>query len=202
MVKRAVLFINGDLAQIPQLSIKKSDFLIGVDGGTRLARRLGLKPNLIVGDFDSLARPAKGQVVFKKSQELTDTEFALDYCVKHGFKDVVLVGVLGRRLDHLLATIFLGYRFNLTIIEGNQTFYFVSSRIVFEGRAGDLVSLIPLFNCSGVITKGLKWRLKSETLKVGESRGVSNIMVRKKASVSLEKGRLLIIHTLFSKRNI
>jgi thiamine pyrophosphokinase len=194
MVKRATLFINGDLARLPQLRLRKKDFLIGVDGGTRLARKLGLKLDLIIGDFDSLPRPTKGNVIYKVSQELTDTEFALEYCLKHGYKDVVLVGILGSRLDHFLANIFLGYRFNLTIIEGKQTLYFVSSKINLAGKKGDLISLIPLSDCLGVTTEGLEWPLQGETLKVGTSRGISNVMTGKSARVSLEKGRLLVVY--------
>ena len=134
MVKRAILFINGDLASPPQVPLKKKDFLIGVDGGTRLARKLGLKPDLIIGDFDSLPCPSRPKSVFKQSQELTDTEFALDYCVKHGFKDIVLVGVLGSRLDHLLTNIFLGYRFNFTIIDRLSYNCFPSHQPSFRER--------------------------------------------------------------------
>lgn len=193
MVKRAVLFINGDLAKLPQLSLEKSDFLIGVDGGTRLIWRLKRRPDLIIGDFDSSIQPKHGAVI-KSLQDLTDTEFALDYSIKHGFKEIVLVGVLGSRLDHLLANIFLGFRFNLTIIENKQILYFVTSGRVLEGRPGDLVSLIPLSNCFGIFTAGLKWRLQGETLKVGSSRGVSNVMTGKTARVNLKKGRLLVVY--------
>lgn len=194
MVKRAVLFLNGDLARLTSLKIRKSDWLIGVDGGARLILRLGLKPDLIIGDFDSYPRPASGALMIKSSQDLTDTEMALDYCVKSGFKEVILAGVLGNRLDHLLTNILLGTRFNFTIIEGQQTLYFVPSRIILEGKTGDLVSLIPLENCFGVTTMGLKWCLQGETLKVGTSRGVSNVMTGKTARVSLKKGRLLVVY--------
>ncbi|MBU2052199.1 thiamine diphosphokinase, partial [Patescibacteria group bacterium] len=125
MVKRAVLFVNGDLAKLPRLKLRQTDFLIGVDGGTRLIRRLGLKANIIIGDFDScppsLRSGAGRRALLKPTQDLTDTELALDYCANQGFKEVVLVGILGSRLDHLLTNIFLGSRFNLTIIEGRQT---------------------------------------------------------------------------------
>lgn len=195
MAKRAILFINGDLTTLPRLRLKKSDFLIGVDGGTRLILRLKRRPDLVVGDFDSYPHPPAPSL-FKSSQDLTDTEFALDYCLKHGFKEIVLVGVLGTRLDHLIANIFLGSRFNLTILEGNQSLHFVATKTVFVGKPGDLISLIPLSDCSSVTTSGLKWRLQGLTLKVGSSRGISNVMTGKKAQISLRRGLLLIIHTL------
>jgi len=195
MVKRAVLFINGDLAALPQLRLRRSDYLIGVDGGTRLILRLKRRPDLVIGDFDSYLHPPSGAVI-KHSQDLTDTEFALDYCIKHGFKEIVLVGVLGRRLDHLLSNIFLAARFKFTIIEGRQTLYFVTSGRVLEGRPGDLVSLVPLSDCSGITTQGLKWRLQGESLKAGYGRGISNVMTGKTCRVRLKKGRLLVVYNL------
>lgn len=178
---------------MPRLTLKKSDFLIGVDGGTRLILKLKRRPDLVIGDFDSYPRP-KVNALIKTSQDLTDTEAALDYCVKHGFKEIILVGILGNRLDHLLTNIFLGVRFNLTIIEGKQILYFVTSRINLEGRSGDLISLIPLSDCSGVTTQGLRWHLQGSTLKVGTSRGLSNVMTGKTARVRLKKGRLLVVY--------
>jgi thiamine pyrophosphokinase len=182
------------LAQPPRLHLKKSDFLVGVDGGTWLIHRLGRRPDLVVGDFDSLPQPKNGRVLFKESQELTDTELAVDYCRKHGYKEIVLVGVLGRRLDHLLANLFLASRFQLTIYEGNQVLHFVSGStgLNLEGKPGDLVSLIPLSDCAGVTTMGLKWPLQGESLKVGTGRGISNVMLGKKATIRLKKGRLLV----------
>lgn len=193
MAKRAILFVNGDLADVSRLRFKKSDFLIGVDGGSQLIIKLGLKPNLIIGDFDSFPRPPE-QTLFKASQDLTDTEFAVNYCRKRGFKEIVLVGILGTRLDHLMANIFLAGKFNLTIIESRQTLYFVTSGRVLEGRPGDVISLVPLSDCAGVITSGLKWPLQGEYLKVGSSRGISNVMTGKTCRISLKKGRLLLVY--------
>lgn len=195
MVKRAVLFLNGDLARIPEIKIKPGDFLIGVDGGVNLIKKMKLTPGLVIGDFDSSPRPEKG-FIYKKSQELTDTEFALDYCLKQGFKEVILVGALGIRLDHLLATILLGVNYRFSIIEGRQRLDFVTSRRVLEGQPGKLVSLVPLTDCSEVTTKGLRWPLQVEYLKLGSSRGISNVMTGKKASIRLKKGCLLVVYNL------
>jgi thiamine pyrophosphokinase len=195
--RRAVLFVNGDLAVLPKLRFKSSDFLIGVDGGAKLIKRLNLTPNLVIGDFDSYSPPrSKAKTVFKSSQNLSDTEFALAYCQQQGFADIALVGVLGRRLDHLLTNIFLAAKFNLTIYEGRQTLYFLigPSGRVLEGRTGDLVSLIPLTDCLGVSLYGLKWPLKQATLKYGTTRGISNVMTGKKARVHLKKGRLAVVY--------
>ena len=195
---RALIFANGELANLHSLKIRKGDFLIGVDGGTRLILKLNLKPDLIIGDLDSLKNVPKNipLIMYPQDKDFTDTELALNYCRKQGFKEVVLVGILGRRLDHLIANLFLACSFNLTVVEGKQTIYLIKpTRFNLEGKPGDLVSLIPLLgDCSGVTTTGLKWRLQGETLKLGSSRGMSNVMVKKRVAV-LKRGCLLLIHT-------
>lgn len=193
MSKRAVIFVNGELADLSRLKIKKTDLLIGVDGGTKLIK----KPELIIGDLDSIKRIPRGIKIIKKpDQEQTDTEMALEYCRKQKIKEVILVGLLGRRLDHLLANIMNLIKFKFKIIEGNQEISLVTSRSDLEGSRGDLVSLIPILSdCNDVTTKGLKWSLQGRTLKLGESRGVSNVMLSKTASVSLKKGCLLVVKT-------
>lgn len=200
-MKRAILFSNGELTDLRSVKkmLKSSDLLIGIDGGTSQILNLGLKPDLIIGDFDSLNTiPKDIKIIKKPDQEQTDTEMALKYCEQQKIKEVILMGFLGRRLDHLLANIMNLTRFNFKITEGNQELFLLKgpTRRVLAGKFGDLISLIPLLgDCQKVTTEGLKWRLRGETLQVGLGRGVSNVMLGKKAEVSLEKGCLLVVAT-------
>ncbi len=193
-MKRAVIFINGELADISRLKIKKTDLLIGVDGGTKQI----LKPDIIIGDFDSLTVIPENVplIMYPKDKDFTDTELALQFCEKQNIKEVILVGFLGRRLDHLIANLMNLSKYNFKIIEGNQEMFLIKNKAVVKGRPGDLISLIPLLrDCLGVTTVGLKWRLQVRNLQVGSSRGVSNMMLSKSARVSLKKGYLLMVHT-------
>ena len=193
-MKRAVVFCNGELADISRLKIRKTDLLIGVDGG---AKHLG-KPDLIIGDLDSLKKIPKDAPVIKYpiDKDLTDTELALQFCQKQNIKEIILVGFLGRRLDHMIANIMNLNKYNFKIIEGNQEIFICRDKVKIVGKKGDLVSLIPLLgDCQEVTTVGLKWRLQGCSLQAGSSRGVSNVMLGKSARVSLKKGCLLVIHT-------
>ena len=192
-MKRAIIFSNGELADISRLRLKKSDLLIGVDGG---AKRLG-KPDLIIGDLDSIKAIPKDIPVLKLiDQDKTDTQKALEYVVELGYKKVILTGFLGRRLDHLIANLMSLSKYNFKIIEGNQEIFFCKDKLKISGKKNDLVSLIPLLgDCQGVTTVGLKWGLRGDSLQAGSSRGVSNVMLGKSARVSLKKGCLLVIHT-------
>lgn len=193
-MKRAIIFSNGELADISRLKIKKTDLLIGVDGGTKQI----LKPDIIIGDFDSLTAIPENVplIMHPKDKDFTDTELALQFCEKQNIKEVILVGFLGRRLDHLIANLMSLSKYNFKIIEGNQEIFLIKNKAVIKGRPGDLISLIPLLgDCIGVTTAGLEWGLQGSTLKVGSSRGVSNVMLGKSASISLKKGCLLVVHT-------
>lgn len=197
MVKtRAVVFLNGELSLVPKV-IGPKDFLIGVDGGTKHILKLGRKPDLIIGDLDSLPRLPKGVPVIKypTEKDQTDSQLALDYAIKQGFKKILIVGFLGERLDHLLSNVFLAAttRASISIIEGKQQLFFVRDRITLTGRKGQLVSLIPLSGKPHVTTSGLKWRLQGSTLKVGTSLGVSNVMTGRKSTIKVSRGVLLVV---------
>ena len=193
-MKRAVVFCNGELADISRLKIRKTDLLIGVDGG---AKRLD-KPDLIIGDLDSLKKIFKDAPVIKYpiDKDLTDTELALQFCQKQNIKEIILVGFLGRCLDHMIANIMNLNKYEFKIIEGNQEIFICRDKVKIIGEKGDLVSLLPLLgDCQGVTTVGLKWSLQVRNLQVGSSRGVSNVMLGKSARVGLKTGCLLVIHT-------
>ncbi len=152
----------------------------------------------------SSARKAVGQAVAELAFDNSDATLGGEYAKyneiairrevnRDGFSDYFLNNTNCRRKD--ITNIFLGVRFNLTIIEGNQTLYFVTTRRLLVGKPGDLVSLIPLLgDCWGVTTIGLKWRLQGETLKFGFGRGISNVMTGKTCRVRLKKGRLLVVY--------
>ncbi|MBU1500337.1 thiamine diphosphokinase, partial [Patescibacteria group bacterium] len=109
-MKRAIIFSNGELADISRLKIKKTDLLIGVDGGTKQI----LKPDIIIGDFDSLTAIPENVplIMHPKDKDFTDTELALQFCEKQNIKEVILVGFLGRRLDHLIANLMSLSKYN------------------------------------------------------------------------------------------
>jgi len=209
-MKRAVILSNGDLADVSQLKemIKPSDFVIAANGGSKHCKTLGIVPDLVIGDLDSLDKKLEqewekknvGIISYPTDKDWTDTELALKYVVKQGFKEIVLAGFLGKRIDHVISNLLMMADLidkvdKLMIIEGQQEIYVVKDRLEIKGKQGDLVSLIPLLgNCQGVTTKGLKYQLQGSTLKFGKSRGVSNVMLGKKAEIGVEKGKLLVVY--------
>jgi thiamine pyrophosphokinase len=210
-MKRAVIFYNGDLSQIQKakMYIKPTDFIICADGGALHAEKNGIKPDVIIGDFDSMTTKQKDKfakqkiafVVYTKQKDETDSELAVHYALKKGFRTILILGFMGSRLDHMLTNLFaLDYltelKADITIVEGDQEIRLVKKYIKLKGKKGDLLSLIPLKeDAKKVTTKNLQYPLKQEDLLFGYSRGISNVFTKSTAEISLTNGSLLVIHT-------
>jgi thiamine pyrophosphokinase len=210
MTRRALLFANGSLPDpaAARCLIGSDDLVLAADGGTRHALTLGLSPAAVIGDLDSLSaadRPrleAAGTrlIEHRRDKDETDLELALDFAAEQGCAAIVIVAALGGRLDQTLANLALltAPRFStldLRLDDGVEEAFFVRQRGRIQGRPGDLVSLLPWGGpASGVVTEGLRWPLRAESLYPERTRGVSNELLAETATVSLTAGLLLVIH--------
>ena len=182
---------------------------LAADSGIDHARALGLVPDLVVGDFDSVTPSGlawateAGAVVDRHptSKDRTDLELALDHALAVDPDRVVVIGIGGGRLDHQIANLALlaQRRFRAVAIEameGTARISIVHGRgeRTIEGRPGSLVSLVPMHGpAEDVVTSGLRFPLRNETLPPGTSRGISNEMEGPTATVSLGAGTVLVV---------
>ncbi len=119
--KRIIIFANGDLPDLEKARalLRDDDFIIAADGGTRHALALGLTPNVIVGDLDSLPsnfEPStfNGEIVlYPKDKNETDLELAIQHALTLNPEQVIILAALGGRLDQTLGNIALISDFNL-----------------------------------------------------------------------------------------
>lgn len=209
-MKRIILFANGDLPNLESARalLRPDDFLLGVDAGARHILALGITPHLILGDFDSLTEEelyefSAADVTVKQypsDKNETDLELALDYAIEAGFREIVILGALGGRLDQTLGNISLLTDLRLATLDvrlddGLEETFFCRAQSEVRGRSGDIVSLIPWgSDVTGVVTQNLKWPLYGETLHPSKTRGISNEMLGDKASLKISTGLLLIVH--------
>lgn len=180
---------------------------LAADSGIDHARALGLVPDVIVGDFDSVsdeglawAETAGARVVrHPPSKAETDLEIALAEAVATDPDRVVVVGIGGGRVDHLLANfmVLASSRFAGTRVDAMVDTALVSvvhSRRALRGAPDELLSLLPIGGpAEGVTTSGLGYSLDGETLHATATRGVSNYFVGTEAEVSLAEGTLLAV---------
>ncbi|MCC7116922.1 MAG: thiamine diphosphokinase [Anaerolineales bacterium] len=206
-MKRVLIFANGELPNLPAARniLQADDYILCADGGTRHALALGLTPNLIIGDLDSLPVdfniPTTTQVLkFPTDKNETDLELAIQHTLTLNPDEAIILGALGGRLDQTLANIALLANFqlatcNLKINDGVEEIFFCRQQVQVRGRSGDIVSLIPWNGeARGVTTENLKWPLRNETLYPQKTRGISNEMLGGEASVKIESGALLVVH--------
>jgi thiamine pyrophosphokinase len=208
---RLVIFSNGILTD-PESArnlLREGDIWIGVDGGTRHALSCGRAPDILLGDMDSLAESdrkaldAAGTrlIQFPPEKDETDLELALRYAIREDYETILVIAALGGRIDQTLANLSLladpaldgrDVRFD----DGREEVIRVGRGLTLRGEPGDIVSLLPFGNrVRGIVTQGLQYPLRGETLLPHRTRGVSNRMVQREATIFVEKGDLLCIHT-------
>lgn len=217
-MSRILIFANGvmpDLEKARRIP-RPDDYIICADGGTRHALALGLHPNLVVGDLDSIsdedrqtAEDGGAEIIrYSSDKNETDLELALRHALVRKSDAILIVAALGARLDQTLGNLSLLSDPSLAALDvrfddGVEEAFFCRGRLEelpqaprwIQGRSGDIVSLIPWgAPVEGVRTKGLKWSLKDERLYPEKTRGVSNEIVGKRAEVQIESGTLLIVH--------
>jgi len=198
---------NGEIKNSKWLSDKAKDycpdFIIAADGGYNNLKRAGIAPNLLLGDFDSIGQvPDNCQFEinkFPKEKDFTDIELAIEFALKKACNHICLAGATGSRLDHSIANILLLRKLlessiEAEIVDEHHEIFLVEGRKNLSNRNGSLLSLLPLDPVvSGICLKGFKYPLVDATLKMGETRGISNVSISVDCEISAETGVLLAI---------
>jgi thiamine pyrophosphokinase len=208
---RAVVFANGNEPDEATVShwLRPGDRLICADGGARTALSRGLKPDVVIGDLDSLDETQQAQlkamgcrlIVYPVAKDWTDLELALKLAVEEGATEIVILGALGGRIDQELANVLLLLLPDLEdiptrIVDERQEMFVMRGEAVITGQAGEIVSLIPLGgDATGIVTEGLLYPLRNEPLLAGPARGISNMMTGEIARVVIKSGALLVVHS-------
>ena len=209
---RIIIFANGELPDLEKARalLRDDDFVIAADGGTRHALALGLTPQVVIGDLDSISKEERGKIdaagveviKFPADKNETDLELAIDHAMSLHPDQILILAALGGRMDQTLANIVLLSNLqlaacNIKLTDGVEEIFFCRDQAKVEGRSGDIVSLLPWQGeVRGVFTENLKWHLHHETLYPDKTRGISNEMTADTASVSIKSGLLLIAHII------
>jgi thiamine pyrophosphokinase len=198
---RIAIISNAPIDDLSKIKEKITDYpaLIAVDGGANHCHTLGLEPDLILGDFDSITPSTLATFAhlpvqrYNKDKDKTDLELALELAYHPLIEEIALFGALGGRTDHTLGNLVLLSRFpGKVFIESHSERLFVikkSAQLSLE--LGQTLSLIPLNGpVHGITTTGLKWPLNDATLSK-EFIGISNESTGSNVTISLREGDLL-----------
>jgi thiamine pyrophosphokinase len=209
---RAVIFANGNFnsASTVLSSLREGDLLIAADGGAKHVLSGGFWPDTVIGDLDSLS-PSVIQdlknhgcqvIEYSPDKDQTDLELALTHAVEQGAVEILLLGLIGGRLDQTLANILLLSRdewadLDIVVSDEPDTAYLMrdNDTIELQGTPGEIVSLIPLSEVvTNVSTRDLRWQLDQATLKIGSTLSISNEMMKTTAKIRIGSGKLFLIH--------
>ena len=186
--------------------LEKDDFIIAADGGLNHTQSLGITPNGILGDFDSLGYTPEGSTVFPVEKDDTDAMLAVRHGLTLGYKHFLLYGSLdGPRLDHTVANFqtlqFLADRGAAGYLIGVDTIATVikNESLQFTADAQGILSVFCMgADAKDVYISGLKYTLDHSTLTAGFPLGVSNRFMDRDATISVKDGSLLV---LWDKKN-
>lgn len=187
---------------------QSGDFVIAADGGLRALEKANIRPDLLIGDLDSLgAYPLPEGVPLEKhpvEKDDTDTGIALAQGFSMGFRNFRLYGCGGGRIDHLMANFQSMSRWSkagasIRLVDANYDAYVITDSAILlpKREKGTTVSVFSL-DCiaKGVTLKGLKYPLSHHTLTNDYPLGVSNQHLDEPAEITVETGTLLIIQYL------
>jgi thiamine pyrophosphokinase len=190
-----------------KISRMENCLIICCDGGVRHLQQTGIKPDVIIGDMDSID-PAHLEIYssqdikiikYPVSKDFTDTELALDYAINLKPAVIYIWGALGGRLDHALANVFLlgkgkAVSIKTYLIDEYCEVFLLNDDLTINGSAGQTVSLIALSpQVEGITLRGFLYPLDDAILRMGESLAVSNIINGDEAKISVRSGSLLVI---------
>ncbi|MBS1250228.1 MAG: Thiamine pyrophosphokinase [Chloroflexi bacterium] len=210
-ILRTIIVANGLLKkpQILAIRLQSGDLLIAADGGLQHLHALGLTPDVVIGDLDSVT-PEQLRTLRAEEVEIiqhpprkdeTDLELALLYAVERSATDILVFGALGARWDMTLGNILLLahpqlQKAKIRLVDGDQEMRLLvgGETLSLTGQPGDTVSLLPLCgDAVGVTTQGLAYGLENGYLRFGFTRGLSNVLRSSPAHISLEEGFLCVV---------
>lgn len=198
-----ICYIFGALdTAITDFNPQENDLIIAADGGYSTLKKLNIKPDLVVGDFDSLGEAPENENVIKHpiKKDDTDTLLAVKIGLEKGYKTFVIFGAIGGRLDHTIATIqtatFVAENGGIAYIyDGNHTVTAIkNSNIKFSKDAKGYVSIFALSGVAKDVTiNGLLYELNDTDITPHFPVGVSNEFIGKESEIIVKDGILTII---------
>lgn len=207
MNKRAVVFSAVPVESEMAAYVQPGDFIVACDAGYRNAAKLGVRPDLIVGDFDSAPQPETDRetIVLPHVKDDTDTQFAARWLVEHGYEEVTLLGALGgARIEHMFANVSTGLFLSMhgikTILADARSemhYLLPEKELVLERKDWMYLSVFALGTpMTGVTLQGVYYPLENATLsELDYPLGTSNEFVEPVAHLQCTGGHGLVVLT-------
>ncbi|SHK50396.1 thiamine diphosphokinase [Desulforamulus aeronauticus] len=208
--QRILIFSGGHLGPWALNEIEPGDFLLGVERGALYLIYHGFQPDFAMGDFDSVT--PQEQILIKQGSKQfwscdpvdkneTDTELAFTWALDQNPQEILLLGVLGSRLDHSLANVHLLVKgiaagIPCRIVDEKNQVQLLNDTLHMQKSRFPQISLLPLTpEVQGVTLSGFQYPLDNVTLALGQSLGISNILLGANGTIRITSGLLLAIQS-------
>lgn len=214
-MKRCLIVTGGKLDLSfagPFLKNQSFERIIAVDGGLKAVKELGLEPDVIVGDFDSVdplvleyyrSREHIVWDVRRPEKDETDTELAFLRAQAMGCTDLVILGATGGRIDHMLGNIHLLFPclqkgIRASLFDGQNRIFLLDGSYTFRRRElwGKYISFLPLTErVEGITLRGFKYPLTERDIEIGTSLCLSNELEEEEGTITFREGVLIAVES-------
>ena len=188
--------------------LRKDDYFIFCDCGLKHREGLGVKPDLITGDFDSYEQPDEPgieTIVLPVKKDDTDTVYALSEALKRGYEEFLLVGMTGRRLDHTLGNVYMLVKLSELHKKSMIVDDYSEIEVLPAGQTAEIEDIYPYFSllnitgtADGITVRDAMYELTDASIDCGYQYGISNEpLPGKTAVVTLKEGSLLVVKDFF-----
>jgi len=204
---RALIFLGGEAVPRNRFeSLLSGSLLIAADSGAAWLTETNLRPQVLLGDFDSLD-PAlrtklepqvEAYLPFPTDKDKTDGELAVDFALSRNLGEIVLIGGLGGRVDHAFGNAVLLFKIARKkrcgwMLNASSRIFPVPRRLQLDGVPGQMFSLLALSPVKGLTIKGATYPMQGGSLILGQTLALSNRFLHSTVQLEKEKGLLLAI---------
>lgn len=197
-----------DISRLNTLSCT-SDYIICADGGVDIANTYGIRPDCVIGDFDSTVMSNRLDCLYitlPSEKDLTDTEAAINHAIELGIRDITVYGGIGGRLDHTLGNVgllekYIGKLDHLEFMDGKNSMQLLDSEscnsiLLTHTSAYRYFSLVSLDSIAdGVSITGAKYNLDNASISRASTLCISNEIILNQAHISVHHGKVLLIRS-------
>lgn len=205
-MKKCIILANGEPPKksvINFLYRKGYTTLICADGGSNAALKYDLIPDFIIGDLDSINTTTydyfydKCKIIKMKGQNDTDVEKCLKFAIKEKFKEAILLGATGDRLDHTFCNLGIVLKFfdkiKVSLIHKISFLSVYEGKVQLQTIPGEIISIYGFDNKTKIKSVGLKYPLKNVSIPFGQKESTSNVALGKKVELEIKRGKVFVI---------
>ena len=205
-LKKCIIIANGKPPKKSVITFFQKvgyDKLICADGGANSALKMGLIPDVIIGDLDSISPEALkefksvSKIIRLKRQNDTDVEKCLKYAIRKKYDEALLLGATGNRLDHTFCNIGIVLKFfpkiKISLIAEDSFLKAYTNNVELKTLPGETISLYGISPKTKITSMGLKYELRNIAIPFGIRESTSNIAMKNFVKLNINGGVIFII---------